>query len=106
MARQPTIKVLFIAAVNEDAAKPHMPTFVSLLVKVNKDEYVRGYQFDYAEEMLKEKGYGEPFVILAEEEAPKWLMDAFNRGDIKGVAPAAYRRAVFAREKVFAEKSG
>jgi hypothetical protein len=102
MAKQPRIKVLFIAAVNEDAKKPFMPCFVSLMVSVNKKEYNDGDQFTIAEALLKEKGYGEPYVLYTEEECPKWLLAAFKRGRIEGCAVAEYRNAVVEREKVFA----
>lgn len=104
MARNPKIKVLFIAAVNEAAPKPHMPGFVALLIKVTQDEYVRGYQFDYAEEWLKDKGCGEPYVLFTEEECPLWLLAAFRRGEIEGCTPVACRRAVVQRERVFAKE--
>lgn len=106
MAHAPKISVLLIAAVNEDIKKPHLPCFVSMLVQVDKEEYVRGYQFDFAEEELKAKGYGEPFVLFAEEECPPFLMEAFKRGSIAGATPAAWRKAVAEREKVFTEQIG
>jgi len=106
MVRQRKIKVLFIAAVNEDIAKPCMPGFVTVMVSVNKTEYNDGDQFDLAEAWLRGNGFGEPFVLFAEEEAPKWLMAAFEKGCIKGVTPAAWRRAVTKREQVFAGQIG
>ena len=101
MARNPKIKVLIIAAVNEDAQKPYMPTFVSMLIAVNKRQYNDGDQFTLAEALLKERGYSEPYVLFTEEEAPKWLLAAFKRGRILGCTPAEYQAAVAEREKVF-----
>jgi hypothetical protein len=101
MANNPQIKVLLIAACNEDCKKPFMPTFVAMLIAVNKRQYNDGDQFTIAEARLKEAGFGEPFVLFTEEEAPKWLMAAFKRGRIEGCTAAEYRAAVVEREKVF-----
>ena len=106
MPSQPKIKVLFIAAVSEDRKRPFMPTFIALMVSVDKQAYNDGEQFVLAEAMLKRRRYGEPYLLYTEEELPKWMMAAFRRGNIKGVTPAAYRKAVAQRERVFAEEVG
>lgn len=55
------------------------PCFDMNAVEVTQEEYENGLHYAVAEDLLAGAGYEEPFVHFADQEAPRFLIEAVKR---------------------------